>query len=604
MAPDNSVKAQQKRLPTRWESAVFSFKADVFRLKRWFRNFFVQPVKRFSTQSGDFPHEVVLAESVTPLWNNELPSEQWLVAGKIHNLRIACQRMNGIEIPAGEIFSFWAHVGPPSRHRGFVEGRELREGCVIPSIAGGLCQLSNALYEAALKAKCEIIERYAHTEVLPGSAAALGRDATVFWNYVDLRFRSEQPLRIRAVLEPDALRITFSGSPVASVESPIRALAPSDLASHLPNSCTTCGVSECFRNLDMRAENENPELKKGYGRTAFLLDEFWPEYDAWIQSERHADDLLGLPMDGKRYKKANYRWSFNGFNRVEQRRLLTLIRALRSRKLSQQGAERQRALLRFDQSLAESYARILGPDVTRLVVMQSLLPHLWRSGALGGRSFDVLMTRLPIDTLQGRLDEAAANHPESCTLGDFRTDPTLAEAEREALSFARRIITPHREIADLFPAQAVLLDWQLPIVEPSSISPAIAGAGRKIAFCGPVLGRKGAYLLREAALIVGLKLVVYGQDLEYTGFWAGLSIERRPRHAPFTDDIIAVVQPAYVEHAPRKLLEAVALGIPVIASRACGLDGLPGVTTIETGKTDVLLEELKTISTPSVPLSV
>jgi hypothetical protein len=28
--------------------------------------------------------------------------------------------------------------------------------------------------------------------------------------------------------------------------------------------------------------------------------------------------------------------------------------------------------------------------------MQNLLPFLWRDGHLGGRTFDVLMTRLPI----------------------------------------------------------------------------------------------------------------------------------------------------------------------------------------------------------------
>ena len=77
--------------------------------------------------------------------------------------------------------------------RGFVKGRELREGCIIPNVGGGLCQVSNALYDAALQAGHEIVERHAHTQVIAGSLAEQGRDATVFWNYVDLRFRSERP---------------------------------------------------------------------------------------------------------------------------------------------------------------------------------------------------------------------------------------------------------------------------------------------------------------------------------------------------------------------------------------------------------------------------
>jgi hypothetical protein len=69
--------------------------------------------------------------------------------------------------------------------------------------------------------------------------------------------------------------------------------------------------------------------------------------------------------------------------------------------------------------LAESYARRLKFDVLHLVVQQDLLPFLWKGGYLGGRTFDVLMTSLPMSELQRTLDEAAKLHPESTTLGDF-----------------------------------------------------------------------------------------------------------------------------------------------------------------------------------------
>ena len=86
-----------------------------------------------------------------------------LTEGKIENLRRAVPRIDGIELRPGDVFSFWAQVGRASRWRGFRRGRELREGCLVPSIGGGLCQLSNALYDAALKAGLEIVERHAHT---------------------------------------------------------------------------------------------------------------------------------------------------------------------------------------------------------------------------------------------------------------------------------------------------------------------------------------------------------------------------------------------------------------------------------------------------------
>jgi hypothetical protein len=58
-------------------------------------------------------------------------------------------------------------------------------------------------------------------------------------------------------------------------------------------------------------------------------------------------------------------------------------------------------------------------------VAQSLLPHLWRDGALGGRTFDVLMTRLPLRVLHARLDEAWMRKPDRKSLCEFRA-PALA----------------------------------------------------------------------------------------------------------------------------------------------------------------------------------
>ena len=139
------------------------------------------------------------------LWTDHENSEKILVAGKIHNLRLAVRQLNGVEVPANRVFSFWKHLARTSRLKGYVARRELREGCLIPNIGGGLCQLSNALYDAALNAGFEIVERHPHSQVIPGSLAETGRDATVFWNYVDLRFKSSHPFRIEAQLTVDSL---------------------------------------------------------------------------------------------------------------------------------------------------------------------------------------------------------------------------------------------------------------------------------------------------------------------------------------------------------------------------------------------------------------
>ncbi len=99
------------------------------------------------------------------------------------------------------------------RARGYVTGRELRQGCLIPTIAGGLCQLSNSLYQAALRAGCDIVERHGHTAPVPNSPFLPGEDATVYWNYVDLRFRPRRTVRLSVRLSADQLIVRLEARP-------------------------------------------------------------------------------------------------------------------------------------------------------------------------------------------------------------------------------------------------------------------------------------------------------------------------------------------------------------------------------------------------------
>jgi vancomycin resistance protein YoaR len=153
------------------------------------------------------------------------------------------------------VFSFWKQIGRASARRGYVTGRMLQQGCMIPAIGGGLCQLSNALYDATLQAGCEIVERHAHSRVVAGSMAAAGRDATVAWNYIDLRFRSRNPVLIRARVTDDELVIAFwvqADSPVATKQlsgrqSVIATVDESLRVDLRPETCATCAEVDCFR---------------------------------------------------------------------------------------------------------------------------------------------------------------------------------------------------------------------------------------------------------------------------------------------------------------------------------------------------------------------
>jgi hypothetical protein len=567
---------KKKLMPTRVDSAVFRLKSALLQARRLCTDA-VGGVDLHGVGVG-VSTAPVIARSVTPLWTESEPEERILVAGKIQNLRLAVARLNGVEIPAGEVFSFWKQVGRATRRRGFVAGRELREGCVIPNLGGGLCQLSNALYDAALQAGFEIVERHRHTQVVAGSLAETDRDATVFWNYVDLRFRSERTFRISASLSSESLTVEFQGEkPHTRTLHQISRRGLQDG----PNSCATCGVGDCHRVIKPSAANLN------FGRSAWLVDEHMPEFDGFIQAERSNRDLLCIPIDGARFRKANYAWSTNGFASVKQSLYVTALRSYRSRKLAQQGAARQLNLLAMYEALAESYAKRLSYDVLHVTVQQNLLPFLWRSGHLGGRTFDVLMTAQPMAEIQTRLDHAASLHPESSTLGDFRADEGLVQAEAEALRSARRIITPHTAIHDLHPGRALLLDWKL--------ATAVSSERRinnkpVIVFPASTVGRKGCYELREAIRGLNVKLLTMGPYIESKDFWEGFDVERAGED--WLERADAVVLPAFVEHKPRRLLAASTRGIPVIASEACGVSRIPGVTVVASGESATLRDAL------------
>jgi len=252
--------------------------------------------------------------------------------------------------------------------------------------------------------------------------------------------------------------------------------------------------------------------------------------------------------------------------------------------LAEQGAARQAALLDAAEELARAYARALPYDVRHLVVSQGLLPFLWRDGVLGGRTFDVLMNRLPMSEIHRRLDEAAARHPERKLLSDFRAPNDLMLAEDQALSAASRVITCHADIGRLF-ERSKILEW--PAMRPLKWTP-----GSAIVFPGPTVARKGAYEVREAARRLGCEVVLLGSDLEGSDFWDGIPVRRVLRDGNWLEGALAVVQPALLEDRPIALLKALASGCPVIATAACGLLDASGLTVISVDDAEGLYNAL------------
>lgn len=113
------------------------------------------------------------------------------------NLEIACQKINGKVVLAGDTFSYNQTLGPRTTAAGYRNGKVYEGGEVVDGIGGGICQISSTLYNAVLMANLEIVERRNHqfvTSYLPA-----GRDATVVYGAIDFKFKNTRKFPVRIV---------------------------------------------------------------------------------------------------------------------------------------------------------------------------------------------------------------------------------------------------------------------------------------------------------------------------------------------------------------------------------------------------------------------
>jgi vancomycin resistance protein VanW len=145
----------------------------------------------------------VIARHSSLLYRNLAGVENELQQNKVHNLKLAIEKLNGVVVPPGEIFSFWHQVGKTTARTGYKDGLVLSNGKSGRGIGGGLCQLSNFLFWIFMHADTEIIERYHHSvDAFPDSGRTLpfGSGATVFYNYLDLKIKNISPAPIQIKL--------------------------------------------------------------------------------------------------------------------------------------------------------------------------------------------------------------------------------------------------------------------------------------------------------------------------------------------------------------------------------------------------------------------
>jgi vancomycin resistance protein YoaR len=164
------------------------------------------------------------------------------IANRIHNVELVAHLIDGKLIAPGATFSFNGATGARTAAKGFLEAPVIINGELSTGLGGGVCQVSTTVFNAAFVAGLPITARTNHALYI--SHYPLGRDATVDYPDVDLKFVNDTPhwLLLRTFVGSSSLVVTLYGAPqhrrVVSDAAPLTVTAPAPIVRKLDPSLT------------------------------------------------------------------------------------------------------------------------------------------------------------------------------------------------------------------------------------------------------------------------------------------------------------------------------------------------------------------------------
>lgn len=148
---------------------------------------------------------------------------------RVHNIKLASARLNGILVKPGEEFSFDKALGEVSKSTGYQEAFVIKQGRTILDDGGGVCQVSTTFFRAAINTGLPILERHPHSYRVSyyEQGTKAGIDATVYPPSVDLKIKNDTSVHIlvQTKLDLKNYKLTFefygtSDGRVAEISTP------------------------------------------------------------------------------------------------------------------------------------------------------------------------------------------------------------------------------------------------------------------------------------------------------------------------------------------------------------------------------------------------
>jgi vancomycin resistance protein YoaR len=188
-----------------------------------------------------------------------------------HNIALAARAIDGILLLPEDIFSFNETVGDTTEDKGYRKAPIIVGGRFEDGLGGGICQVSSTLYNAVLLADLAVAERKNHG--LAVGYLPPGRDATIAYGWIDLRFVNDRHhgIWVRTWVEGGRLTVTLYGQAI-----------PGHAVEVVSRDLTTIPAGE--------KTVETPELPRG---TRELVSKGQPGYrvTTWRISYLHGEEV-------------------------------------------------------------------------------------------------------------------------------------------------------------------------------------------------------------------------------------------------------------------------------------------------------------------------
>lgn len=165
------------------------------------------------------------------------------------NIGRAAELVDGTVLKPGDTFSLNDTVGERTRENGFTEGFIISDGIFKEDLGGGVSQMATTTFNAMFFAGLKDVEHKPHSFYI--DRYPVGREATVAWGSVDLRFENDTPygVLIHATVQPSTpsrqgvVTVSMYSTKYWDISS-----ATSDRYNFRPPATRTLTTPDCYPN--------------------------------------------------------------------------------------------------------------------------------------------------------------------------------------------------------------------------------------------------------------------------------------------------------------------------------------------------------------------